>query len=116
MHTAPESVAVHDLIGRVHALGRGGQVGEHTHRSCRLCTACSASEALTAKHTECSEDAWLIMMTFTPASRTVLKMVDAVPGTPTMPVPCTWRRRRQVGALCEHPLRAPFMGILHGHP
>jgi hypothetical protein len=32
------------------------------------CTVRSASTALTAKHTECSEEAWLIMITLTPAS------------------------------------------------
>ena len=64
------------------------------HRSVRLSTAASASVDLTAKQTECSEDAWLIMMTLTPASRTVVKMALAVPCTPTMPVPCTAARKR----------------------
>jgi len=64
------------------------------HRSERLSTAASASDDFTAKHTECSEDAWLIMMTLTPASRTVEKIVLAVPCTPTMPVPCTASVRR----------------------
>jgi hypothetical protein len=41
---------------------------------------------LTAKQTECSLDAWLIMMTFAFASRTVLKIALAVPCTPTMPI------------------------------
>ena len=38
-----------------------------------------ASLCLTAKQTECSELAWLIMMTFTLASRTVVKMALATP-------------------------------------
>lgn len=49
----------------------------------------SASICLTAKQMLCSLLAWEIMMTFTLASLTALKMVLAVPGTPTIPVPCT---------------------------
>ena len=48
----------------------------------------SPSAALTAKQMDCSDEAWLIMMTLMLASRTVLKMLLAMPGTPTMPVPC----------------------------
>ena len=41
--------------------------------------AAPASLCFTAKQTECSELAWLIMMTFTLASRTVVKMALATP-------------------------------------
>lgn len=58
-----------------------------------------ASSCRTAKQTLCSELAWEIMITFTPASRTVLKMVLAVPGTPTMPVPCRQDLSHQLDVL-----------------
>lgn len=45
----------------------------------RAATAAAASLCFTAKHTECSELAWLIMITFTLASRTVVKIALAVP-------------------------------------
>ena len=45
----------------------------------RAATAPAASLCFTAKHTECSELAWLIMITFTLASRTVVKIALAVP-------------------------------------
>ena len=52
-------------------------------------TARSPSFCFTAKQTECSEDAWLIMTTLQLASRMVPKMAAAVPCTPTIPVPST---------------------------
>ena len=58
-------------------------------RASSAATALGACSALTAKQMECSLLAWLIMITLTPASRTVPKMLLAVPGTPTMPVPST---------------------------
>lgn len=42
------------------------------HRTRSAASACSASADLTAKHTECSEDAWEIMMTLMPWSRITL--------------------------------------------
>jgi hypothetical protein len=42
-------------------------------------TAVSPSLALTAKQMLCSLLAWLIMITFTPASRTVLNTALAIP-------------------------------------
>ncbi len=56
--------------------------------ACRALMARTPSLCRTAKQTECSEEAWEIMLTFTSASRMVEKMVLAVPGTPTIPVPC----------------------------
>ena len=41
---------------------------------------------------ECSEDAWEIITTLHPASRTVWNTALAVPGTPTIPVPSTLMR------------------------
>ena len=46
-------------------------------------TALSASSPLTAKQMECSEEAWEIITTLQAASRTVVKMAEATPGTPT---------------------------------
>mmetsp|Transcript_23836 Transcript_23836/g.39968 ORF Transcript_23836/g.39968 Transcript_23836/m.39968 type:complete len:207 (-) Transcript_23836:1194-1814(-) len=64
-------------------------------RSSRLKWLLSASTAVfawwlfTAKQIECSEDACEIITTFTCASFIAWKTLDAVPGTPTMPVPST---------------------------
>lgn len=66
-------------------------------RLLRARTAAWPSACLTAKQMDCSLDAWLIMMMLMLASRTVEKMVLAMPGTPTMPVPC--RCRHELGGL-----------------
>ena len=58
-------------------------------RASSASTARSAWSLVQAKQMECSDDACEIMTTLTPASRTHEKMLDAVPGTPTMPVPST---------------------------
>ena len=73
----------HKTLQKPHAVQLAA--GRRAHRLLRALTARSPSFCLTAKQTECSEDAWLIMMTFAFASRTVLKMALAVPCTPTMP-------------------------------
>lgn len=54
------------------------------------------------------------MITFTPASRTCEKIVEAIPGTPTMPVPCMYNQGRTASwsrGRCQYAVMAQVLGL-----